>query len=99
MKIERFQFPFPVTLYPHNMKKYRFGDPSKSGFFRKYGNFVYFFTAWNLLGIIVWKSMSKNKSGTEEKWDEMSSSKIDHSNYSNSQSRRLLLTYFEMCMC
>lgn len=57
------------------MKKYRYGDPTKISLFKKYGNFLYFFAAWNLLGIVVWKSMSVKKKTVDETWDEKTSSK------------------------
>ena len=60
------------------MRKYRYGDPTKVSFFRKYGNFLYFFAAWNLLGMVAWKSMSLNKKTTEESWEEKTSSKSTH---------------------
>ena len=57
------------------MKKYRYGDPTKISFFKKYGNFLYFFAAWNLLGLVAWKSMNVKKKTVDETWDEKTSSK------------------------
>ena len=57
------------------MKKYRYGDPTKVGILKKYGGFLYFFAAWNMLGLVAWKAMSVNKQSKDENWSKMSSSK------------------------
>jgi hypothetical protein len=62
-------------MFSSMMKKFRYGDPSEIGFFRKYGNFLYFFAAWNLMGFVIWKSMSANQSTKDKDWGEKSGSK------------------------
>ncbi|KAK7504837.1 hypothetical protein BaRGS_00003865 [Batillaria attramentaria] len=55
------------------MRKYRYGNPTQHGIFRKYGNFIYFFAAWNLFGFVVWKTMTAQKRKEDKDWDSKSS--------------------------
>ncbi|PVD32300.1 hypothetical protein C0Q70_07733 [Pomacea canaliculata] len=54
------------------MKKYRYGDPAKSGILRKYGRWIYFVVAWNLLGVVAWNALNVKKSKSDENWDSKS---------------------------
>lgn len=54
------------------MRKYRYGNPNQQGIFRKYGNFIYFFVAWNFFGVVIWKALGAQKKAHDKDWDEKS---------------------------